>query len=59
MALLSLQQRVCRSPVIYILIACLPQIDSITDLSPDNGLWPEPNSGLFISRGAADNTNET
>lgn len=59
LALLSLQQRVCHSPVICILIACLPQINSITDLSLDNGLWPEINAGLLISRSAVDNTDET
>ena len=37
MALLSPQQRVCHFPVICILIACLPQIDSITNLSLENG----------------------
>lgn len=43
MALLNLHQPVCHSPIICILIVCLPQIDSVDYLSLDNRSWSEPN----------------
>ena len=43
MAVLNLHQRVCHSPIICILIVCLPQIDSVDYLSLDNRPWSEPN----------------